>query len=256
MKRYISLIIVLALIAACFASCGETGSTSSADNSSNPAGSGTAVKDTSIMDTVLSPTEYILYQNIFYNNTGDSYVGQRLTKDGIFTTIYDSYGGGIVRYYVWGYNDQTKCCDWQWEFEPADPSSLPPVGSRVEMTGTFTKNDAALDGYWFTGASVSVKTEYTGKTYDFDLSTMSGTLERVQLLNVDAFPADYEKKTVCAYGRVAGPSTFQDPYYDGSWTHGFESPDDLPAIGVMILLDGVFAGGNICECRITPTTLY
>ena len=107
--------------------------------------------------TVLTPPEYVLYTNIFYNNTGDDYVGQTFTKTGTLARIEDAFNGR-TRWYVWGYNDQTKCCDWQWEIVPKDEAALPEIGSLVEATGTFTASESALDGYWITDAEVSVQT--------------------------------------------------------------------------------------------------
>lgn len=207
------------------------------------------------MPTMLNTAEYVLYQNIFYNEAAGDYVGEKQTKTGTFTVLNDSYNG-CTRYYVWGYNDATKCCDWQWEFVPADAASLPAPGSLVDVTGTFAGSEEALDGYWLENAEVKVKTAFEGPACELPLYTMDDTLERVQILNISAFPENYEGKTIRAYGRIASPTTFEDPYYDGSWNAPFESGDKLPAIGTIVLLDGVCKGGTIAECTLTETSDY
>lgn len=205
--------------------------------------------------TVLTPPEYVLYTNIFYNKTGDDYVGQTFTKTGTLARIEDAFNGR-TRWYVWGYNDQTKCCDWQWEIVPKDEAALPEIGSLVEATGTFTASESALDGYWITDAEVSVQTPYTAPEADLVLTAMSDTLERVQLLNMQYYPENFEGKTVWAYGRISAPGVLEDPYYDGSWTQHFASDDELPAIGTIVILRGTWHDGVIDEASITVTKDY
>ncbi len=204
---------------------------------------------------ILDPTEYVLYQNIFYNGTGDQYTGKTMTKTGAFAMLKDSYNQ-TFRYYVWGYNDETKCCDWQWEFVPSDPDNLPVPGSIIEMSGTFAQSDMALDGYWYEDATVKVKNEREKSEWDLDLTTMSDTLERVQLANVSGFPADFNGQSVSAYGRILSPTSLQDPYYDGSWQQGFASDEPIPAIGTMVIASGVFQDGVISDCSIASTELF
>lgn len=211
--------------------------------------------DNGAMPTVLNTAEYVLYQNIFFNDAAKDYVGEKQTKTGTFTSLQDSYNG-CTRYYVWGYNDATKCCDWQWEFVPADAASLPAPGSLVAVTGTFAGSDDALDGYWLEDAEVKVKQAFEGAACELPLYTMDDTLERVQIYNIAAFPEEYEGMTIRAYGRVAAPDTFEDPYYDGSWSFPFDSSDTLPPIGTIVLLDGVCRAGTIAECGLTETTDY
>lgn len=236
MKRMIALtLIIAALLSLC--ACGK----STAKEGEVP--------------TILNTTEYVLYQNIFFNDAAGDYVGEKQTKTGTFTMISDSYND-CTRYYVWGYNDQTKCCDWQWEFVPADPASLPAQGCLVEVEGTFAGSDNALDGYWLEDAVVTVKTPYEAQDCDLLLTTMGDTLERVQVYNIIAFPENYEGKTIRSYGRIASPTSIEDPYYDGSWTFDFSSDDELPAIGTIVVLDGVCQSGTVGNCTITETTAY
>lgn len=207
---------------------------------------------TGSVPTVINNAEYVLYQNIFKNNYASQYEGKSVTKRGVFATVQDGYND-ITRYYVWGVLDQTKCCDWQWELNVADASSLPANGSLVDVTGIFRANDTALDKYWIDEAQVTTVSRYTGPTAEVDMLTMSGTLQYVQLASVNVFPDKFEGKTATAYGRIYDPNNIQDPYYDGSWTTGFSSDAELPAIGTSVKLRGVIAGSVISNASIEIT---
>ncbi len=213
-----------------------------------------APQDGDAMPTVLNTNEYVLYQNIFFNGQAGDYTGKTATKTGTFAILRDQFNE-VDRYYVWGYNDATKCCDWQWEFVPQDPQALPPVGSLVEMTGTLTQSDSALDGYWFTDAKLKVKTEYHGADCDVDMSAMSATLERVQILNMQYYPDYFEGKSLVAYGRILEPTVLQHPYYDSAWTQSFEGSTDL-AIGTVVLVQGSYEGGVIRSAQVEATNAY
>ena len=110
---------------------------------------------------VYSQDEYMLYQNVFYGDYGAEAVGKTVEKQGAYATVYDAYNQR-QRYYVWGYYDRTKCCDWQWEFVPENPDALPAPGSMIRVTGTFAASEDALDGYWIEPADCSVEGIYTG----------------------------------------------------------------------------------------------
>ncbi|MGN1124365.1 MAG: hypothetical protein ACI4RR_08490 [Eubacterium sp.] len=207
------------------------------------------------MQTVLDPTEYVLYQNIFYNDKGADYEGQTVTKKGIFTKITDQYNER-ERYYVWGYNDQTKCCDYQWELNITDTSNLPQCGCLIEADGTFTASDSALDGYWIDNPSITVKSEYNGNSCDIDMTTMDGTLERVQIINMQRFPEAFEGKTVTVYGRIETPSSIQHPYYDDAFSQSFESTDTAPATGTVVIVSGTYSNGTIINAEIEETNMF
>ncbi len=238
MKKWFALILT-ALLLLSLCACGSK---------KEPADDGT-------MPTVLNTAEYVLYQNIFFNKTGDDYIGQRFTKEGTFTIIHDSFND-TTRYYVWGYNDETRCCDWQWEFVPASADQLPAQGSLVEVEGTWERSDEALDGYWMVNAEITVEKAYVPAQADMLLTTMSDTLERVQLINMQQYADEYEGKTVQCYGRVASDSAIEDPYYDGSWQQPVSSSEPLGAIGTMVIANGVFNGGVISDCTLTPASDY
>lgn len=205
--------------------------------------------------TVLNTAEYVLYTNIFYNHTGDDYIGDTFVKTGTFAVIEDKYNS-CKRYYVWGYNDSTKCCDWQWEFVPNDVSSLPAQGSLVSVRGTFGKSESALDGYWLENAAVTVKTPYNAPDGDMLLTTMSDTLERVQFINMQVFSDEFEGKTVLAYGRIASLDAIEDPYYNGSWSQPISCSGEVPPIGTMVTVRGTYKNGVISDCTVEQTTNY
>lgn len=117
--------------------------------------------DTDKVTKVFSSMEYSIYLSIFYNGEGDNYVSKEYTKDGIFAVLHDSFSD-TDRYYVWGYSDETLCCDWQWEFVPGSTDDLPPIGSRVKVSGTLVADEAALDGYWLEDVSIETTGEFEG----------------------------------------------------------------------------------------------
>ena len=239
MKKKIVLVFLIVLAASLLCGCGDA----KKDQASEFAE--TATK----MPTVLNQAEYTLYQNIFYNSYGPRYDGKSVTKRGIFTTIKDAYNG-TTRYYVWGNLDQTLCCDWQWEFTLDDPSVLPTNGSLVDVSGTFASDEKALDGYWIKDAKVNTLTKYVGATADVDMTTMSGTLERVQVQNFNFAPEQFDGKSVFAYGRIYDMTNYQDPYYDGSWYSAFSTTETVPAIGTSVILRGTLSNAVITDAKI------
>lgn len=244
MKKIISVLLCLVFVFA-LVGCGKS------ENSSQNGDSA----DVNTMVTVLDPTEYVLYQNIFYNEQGSQYVGKEVTKKGVFTKLFDEYNS-TVRYYVWGYNDNTKCCDWQWEIIPSDTSNLPKLGSTVEATGVFAYADTALDGYYIDNATITVTHEYTASEADVDMTTMGGTLERVQLQNIQQFSEKFEGNTVAAYGRVETPTSIQHPYYDNCFSQQFVSQDDVQAIGRLVIVKGTYRSGVITDAEVKVTTKF
>ncbi|MCR5207901.1 MAG: hypothetical protein K6C14_05425 [Eubacterium sp.] len=206
-------------------------------------------------ESVLDTNEYSMYYNIFYNKMGGDYENKPVFKKGTFATLYDEYSH-ITRYYVWGYNDRTKCCDWQWELKPDDSSDLPANGSLIEVTGTFTKSDDSLDGYWIIEPKIKVLKEYTPPEVDIDMSTMSATLERVQCYYIGNKAPELEGKTVCTYGRVKTASSIQHPYYNEAYEIPVETGDEMPAIGMMVLVTGTVKDGKIVNAKVSVTEDY
>ena len=240
MKK-LSALLCAAVLLLTLAACGKDAPAAEPAVSGDHHGAEVTVSDTGMWQ-YFNQMEYNLYQNIFYDETGktgEEYLGKEIVKEGTFTVIRDQYNERD-RYYVWGYLDATRCCDYQWEFVPKDPSALPAPGSAVVMTGTFTADDAALDGYWFTDAAVEVLETYDGPDYDFDTTAMSATLARVEVFNIERFPDYFGGKTLLLYGRALTTKSIQHPYYDESWSMDFES-DKAPATGTYLLLGGEIA---------------
>ncbi len=193
---------------------------------------------------VFSQDEYVLYQNIFYNGYGSGYDGLPVEKNGVFARISDAYNDR-VRYYVWGYYDQTKCCDWQWEFVPREGEELPPVGSLVTVNGTFSSSEDALDGYWITDAKVELKTKYTGPSAELNMYCMSCTLERVQIYNIMYRSESFVDKEFSGYARIASLDKLEDPYYDNSWQIEFTWDKEIPPIGTLVAVSGSTRDGKL-----------
>jgi len=235
MKKKRLLLALLLIVALLCAGCGNNESAASAG------GEKTAAE----VPVVLNQAEYLLYQNIFYNNYGSQYTGQPVTKNGVFTVLQDAYSN-VTRYYVWGFLDNTRCCDWQWEIVPRDTKNLPAPGSLVTVSGAFMADEKALDGYWIADAQIQTVISFTGESAELNMRTMSDTLERVQVINIANKPESFEGKTFTAYGRVAGPGILEDPYYDGSWQILYQGQTTASmAIGTMINLSGTVASGAL-----------
>jgi hypothetical protein len=241
MKKIISITLVLVL-ALCLIAC----------NGTNESNGGEATVTESIIK-VLNPLEYTIYMNIFASGQTDGYIDREYTKEGILAIIHDSFNQKD-RYYVWGYSDETMCCDWQWEFTVEDASKLPPIGSYVKVTGNFGANEKSLDGFWLEDGSVEAVATYKKAIGTYDMTTMSPTLTRVQIINMYNFPADYNGKDVKVYGRALMDG-IQHPYYDGSWSMLVESAEPLPSIGTYITVTGKFFGTSIEDCKIVADTI-
>lgn len=207
------------------------------------------------MPTVVNTAEYVLYQNIFFNDLKSDYNGQETVKEGTFATLYDAFND-VTRYYVWGYNDKTKCCDWQWELKTEDTSDLPTNGSLIRVSGVYEENEAALDKFWIVNPEITVKKDFAGRDFDLDMQSMDDTLERVQVINIVRNPEVFEGKTVCGFGRLLNESTVQDPYYDNSWQIGVSGDFELPAFGTNVLVSGTVRDGGIADCIMTPDSEY
>ena len=208
-----------------------------------------AVKTIDTVPDLLNQAEYLLYENVFYNDYGPQFEGQETTKRGVLGKIRDAFNG-VDRYYVWGYLDNTKCCDWQWEIVPKDADSLPPVGSLVTAKGVFHADEKALDGYWITDAAVTTEEKYTGPQAELNMQAMSCTLERVQMLNIIYKGEEFAGKSFIAYGRIAAVNTLEDPYYNGSWQIAFDAAQECPAIGTMVVLRGTVKNNVLWNCEL------
>lgn len=249
MKRIFAVLLSCMLLLT-FAACGA-----GEDSPQTTQGADEQVSLDGAFPCVTDAMEYTLYQNIFYNNEGANYEGQQVEKTGTFATIYDEFNK-VTRYYVWGYYDMTKCCDWQWELKVDGAANLPKNGCLVNVTGTFEKSDSALDGYWITNPEISVKTEYNGENYDVDMSVMSATLERVQIINMQNFKESFEGKKIAAYGRVKTNSIIQHPYYDGAWEQAVNAKTEIQLTDKEVLVTGIYKDGVIKDAVATEASYY
>lgn len=249
MKKIIA-VLLAAFMLFSFAACGGKNTTDDTQGGSTTKQPDSVSKGGPIapdMKAKYDNMEYTTYTNIFYNDMGGEFEGKELTKDGTFTSIYDAFNGK-TRYYVWGFADKTMCCDFQWEIVMPDGTEIPNNGAYVTMTGTFTGSDDALDGYWFTDVTLTVEDAYKASEYDYDTTTMSATLARVQIINMEYHPDVFDGKTALIYGRAYNTSSIQHPYYDESWTLDFINAEKAPAIGQYLLLGGkvVKSGDTAC----------
>lgn len=277
MKRFLSLLCALAVLLSA-AACGSnktsvlpTDETKAADGVSTDASADSGeetmtdrngktipsnIPQTAVtaIKEYFSSMEYTLYMRVFtYKDEndqskgryGDDYVGEKWTKEGCFFKLRDEYNQKD-RYYVWGYADETRCCDFQWEFVPEDLSSLPENGSRIKVKGVVSKSRDALDGYWLTKAQVTVESPFEKTNYDYDLTLCSGTLARVQIINMQQHTDVFNGKTMRVFGRAIGTNGVQHPYYDGAWGWQMDlvNAEKTSAPGTYLLLGGTFTAGE------------
>lgn len=254
MKKLILPLLSVIMLCLAFSACSSNQSAVETKTTSAQQAS-TAQKSETAFETITDMNEYTLYQNIFYNDQAADYTDKQVTKRGIFAAVYDEYNSK-KRYYVWGYADNTKCCDWQWELDIEDESNLPPLGSTIEVGGEFKSNENALDGYWIENHEITVTSEFKSNSADVDMTVMGGTLERVQIINMQQFPDKFEGKTVSAYGRVETPTTIQHPYYDSTFSQEFSTTDTVPATGTVVIVSGKYSNGVIADSTITKTNNY
>ena len=254
MKKIFALLLALTLVLS-LAACGgsaEEATTENGDTVTNPTAD--ALLSDGELDTgmkeKLDQMEYSAYVDLFYNDNGASYEGKTFNKDGTFAILRDAYSD-VTRYYVWGYADNTKCCDYQWEIVLPEGAEIPEPGSYVKVKGTMEKNEAALDGYWLTDITLEVAEKFTNAGYDMDMTTMSPTLVRVQVINMLQFPDNFKEQTVRIFGRALSVNSIQHPYYNESWSMHFTETDTVPAIGKYILLEGTYNNKQITTDKLT-----
>ena len=235
MKRFLSILLILIMVLS-VASCSDSQGESDG-----------VIK-------VFAPMEYAMYMNIFADGKAGDFEGKTFTKEGIFAILYDSFND-TTRYYVWGYADETLCCDFQWEFVPTDTENFPKIGSKVKVTGKFVQNGNALDGYWMENASVETLSEYNNASGDLDMTTMSPTLTRVQVINMVNHASEYDGKTVKIYGRVMSGNRIQHPYYDKAWSLSLEYGEKLSSIGKWVTVTGTVPGTSSGDSKIIVNSI-
>lgn len=255
MKKIAALLLTLTLVlslAACGGSAGEETTAENGDTVTNPTADA-LLSDGELntgMKEKFDQMEYSAYVDLFYNGNGASYEGKTFSKDGTFAILKDAYSD-VTRYYVWGYADNTKCCDYQWEIVMPDGTEIPEPGSYVRVTGTMEKNEAALDGYWLKDISLEVTDSFVNAGFGMDMTTMSPTLVRVQVINMLQFPEKFKDLTVRIFGRALSTNSIQHPYYNESWSMHFTEADTVPATGKYILLEGTYNNKQITTDKLT-----
>lgn len=258
MKKFIALLLSFAFVLSLSACSG--GNKQLTDAQGNAIPSNVPSASVSPIKEKFDQMEYAIYCNIFYEDQGSDYEGKTITKDGTFAIIQDEWSGKD-RYYVWGYSDNTRCCDFQWEFVPEDVNALPPAGSYISVTGNFTYTEdqktGALDHYWLTDTALTVLEEYEGSSFDYDLTLMSATLARVQLFSVQNYSEAFADKTLRIYGRVLNENTLQHPYYDETWHLSFNYDGQTPATGTYVVLEGnITAEDNGVTLNVSSLTKF
>ena len=81
-------------------------------------------------------------------------------------------------------------------------------------------------------------------------------LERVEALNLLNKGEGLEGKSIICYGRVLTPNSIQSPYYNNDYEIPVETKDEMPAIGMMVLVSGTVKGGKIVNAKVELTEDY
>ncbi len=190
-------------------------------------------------EDVISHEEDEAYHDLFYNKNTSAYENKKFTKEGIFAVIFDAYNEK-ERYYVWGYGHDTRDCCYQWEFVMPEGTKAPAPGSLIEVKGTMTHSEDALDGYWLTDASLSVKKAATETDFDYDLVSMSPTLMRVQIINMLNKSDFFKAVTVRIPGKTVNENTIAPAFTDDDWTLHFTSAKSHINADTLVIVEGTY----------------
>lgn len=247
MKKVLCLILALA-ISFCFTACSDNDGSedTSVENNTNAEGT-TAITNATSYDNGMTETfdqmEYAAYIDLFNNQNYSDYENKTMTKKGNLGTIltFDANGDEMIRYYVWGYADETKCCCYQWEFVAPEDWKAPANGSIITVKGTLVASDDALDGYWFDDCDVTVDDKFTESDIDYDMTRISHVLAYVQNWYLINYADYFDGVSLRLYGRALTVNTIQDPYWDEYWNIDFLWDGDKPSIGQYIVLDGTLS---------------
>lgn len=252
MKKFFVLFIVLVMLVS-FTACSSTVSpatnASTDNNVSNESDIRTNNNDyetTVKVPDILSQIEYATMNSLY--NGDESLLNVSMEHTGIFVTIDDTVNNKTL-YFIWGYLDKTKCCDWEWELDPdaLDLNNLPVNGSKITFTGSIVKSDKAAELYWISNIKdFKIDSVYGGldSSVDYDMRTMNATLVFYQLSFLLNSFEKTEGKTVIIYGRVysvgsdSQTDAVQHPYYNNYWVLDLEMEKHLPAIGTNVVIRG------------------
>ena len=262
MKKIIALLLCLIFVLS-FAAC-SSGNTNEDDSTTDTtkkidmrdltekdeSGDKTDTAPAGLVPCVIDKEQGDKYSEIVVGQKVEGHEEEEIVTEGTFTTLFDEYSEK-ERYYVWGYSDKDMKECWQWELCIKKNSSLPKNGSLVTLSGKIEQSDDALDKIWLTDPSMTVKTNYDGKSYDVDLSVMSPTLARVQVSYLFSFNDRFEDKTIAVYGKVVSENLVGHPTNNDSWQMHFETDSKVPKAGKLVLITGVFCDGMIKEATVT-----
>lgn len=205
--------------------------------------SGAKVQYVSALDfgfeEVINAKEDEAYHDLFFDKNTSAYENKKFTKEGIFAVIFDAYNEE-ERYYVWGYGHDTRDCCYQWEFVLPEGTEMPAPGSLIEVKGTMTHSDDALDGYWLTDTTVSVKKAATKADFDYDLVSMSPTLMRVQIINMLNKSDFFKDVSIRVPGKTVNENTISPAFTNDEWTLHFTSASSHINAGSLVIIEGTF----------------
>lgn len=211
---------------------------------------------------VVSEEDWQVYSNVYRSGDISKLNYEIKEGTGIFTTIKNNKTGKNS-YYVWGYSDEDRTHDWQWELDLENYNGqIPSNGSLIHYSGTFVSSELANDYYWLTNVYLDVKRELVLKTkYDYDTRTMSPTLSYFQLCHVLGYIGQTEGQPICIYGRVSSlnmdgiHTSVQHPYIDDFWNITIDTQINVPKIGSTIVIKGtVGADMMIHNATVKPSS--
>ena len=256
MKKIIALLMTTALLltlAACnnngndhdhdhdHGDSGASGEQSNTPHTHDPSGADVEfVKELDFgFEDVISSEEDEAYHDLFYDKNTSAYENKKFTKEGIYAVIFDAFNEK-ERYYVWGYGHDTRDCCYQWEFIMPEGTEIPAPGSLIEVKGTMTHSDDALDGYWLSDASLTVKKAAEKQDADYDLVSMSPTLMRVQIINMLNKSDSFKDVTVRIPGKTVNENTIAPAFTDDEWTLHFTSAKSHINADSLVIIEGIF----------------
>ena len=199
------------------------------------------------VDAKSNPSEGLEYDQFYAEeNINTPHDESMQTKQGIYTRFFDKLTQK-TRHFIWGYTDETKTSDWQWEFTPENEEELPFPGSTIEITGVLTEDFEALSGYGFQDVTVRTIKKYTQRAIaDIDMNTMSNTIQHLQISNILHYASDYESLVLCVRAKFGESGTLLSPD-DSGWELPYrcEGTVTAPPSGTVALVLGRLSAGTL-----------
>lgn len=198
-----------------------------------------------VLPLVISEDNWTKYRTAYADNKVDDMMYQTIEGEGIFCTVKNNKTDKNS-YYIWGYADETRINDWQWQLDLDNyQGDLPTNGSLCSFSGTFVKSASADDYYWLANLSLKTITPVQlNSQYDYDLRVMSPTLAYYQLCNVLGYPDKTVGQSICLYGRVESlnmdgiHTSLQHPTLNNFWSVQFDTQENVPIIDTTIVVSG------------------